>query len=421
MRLSTNSQEKSAKSIVLKFADSLVGTRGVNGNIREFAGNVRMEQGDVNVKCDRAYQYLDENRVDLFGNVVITQKDLIMTTVRGTYNGNLKIAESNDGVKITDKKVVLTASTGIYSTARRVANFTGNVKIEDDSLIIYSDKIEYQKDSRVSHATGNVQIQGKQSDVILQSDTLDNYPNSKYTLAKGSPKLFQIDSTVSEYVDSTSLIMKKKVKYDTMSIKSDLMESIKIDSNEMYTFRHNVEIVRDNITAKSDSAFYYKKEGYLRLLGKPVVWYDKTQLFADSIIIYLPNMKLNRLDAYVNALAATMEDTLEISRISQIVGDKITISFVNDSINSIVSYGHAQSLYFLKSDSSREGVQRNLCDTLAINFESGEADNIVWLGAVQGEMFPENVIADPKQYYLQSFRWDKKKPKKLELIQKKRI
>ncbi len=418
MKLSSVSQEKNGKPIELKWADSLVETRGV---IREVAGNVRMEQGDVKVKCDRTLQYLDENRVDLFGNVVITQKDLIMTTIKGTYNGNLKLAESNDGVRITDKKVVLTASTGIYSTARKVANFSGNVKIEDDSMTIFSDKIEYQKESRISHAAGHVQIQGKHTNTILQSDTLDNFPNSKYTLAKGSPKLFQIDSTFRDYVDSTSLLMTKEMKYDTMSIKSDIMESVKIDSNEMYVFRKNVEIVRDNITAKSDSAFYYKTEGYLRLLGKPVVWYDKTQLFADSIIIYLPDMKLKRLDAYVNALAATMEDTVEISRISQIVGDKITISFVNDSINSIVSYGHAKSLYFLKSDSTQEGVQRNLCDTLLINFEAGEANRIVWLGAVQGEMFPENVIADPKQYYLQSFRWDKKKPKKLELIQKKRF
>ena len=53
-----NNEGKHGKPIVLRFVDSMYGHPSEEGDMREFIGNVRLEQGDVFVYCDKAIQYL---------------------------------------------------------------------------------------------------------------------------------------------------------------------------------------------------------------------------------------------------------------------------------------------------------------------------------------------------------------------------
>ena len=400
--------------IELKWADSLVKTLGDNGNIRNYEGHVSIVQGDVHIKCDKATQYLDANKAELSGNVILTQEKMNLYTPKGLYDGNSKIATAYNGVKIIEDSTVLTADNGTYSTETNIADFVGNVKIVDDSAIIYSDRIIYHRSNRNSFAYGNVLIQGRYTNTLLRGDTINHYPNQNLTYIYGKPILYQID-TVKNKNDSLVAAMQEKpveYKFDTLCISSVTMEAHRSGTQEFYYFRDSVEICRDHISSKSDSAEYDKLAEIIKLRGKPVVWYDSTQLYADSIIIYVPNKKLSRIESYNNALAATRSDTLFKDKINQIIGNKILIIFEKDTINTICSYGNAKSLYFSGSGESDEGAARNSADTLFVNFVKGEPDNIKWLGGVQGEFFPGNLLMEPKMYYLPLFKWSDTKPKK---------
>jgi lipopolysaccharide export system protein LptA len=194
-KFSIFSQENNEKQpIILRYADSLVGTRGPGMDIREFVGNVVLIQGDVTVKCDRAIQYLQANKAVLTGNVHINQKELDLYTQEGVYYGNTKIATTNTKVKITDGKTTLTAGAGTYSTLKRIADFRNDVKIEDDSVIIYSDRLVYHKDNKNSYAYGNVLLRGKYTETYLLGDTIEHFPNDNLTYVKGNPRLFRIDT-----------------------------------------------------------------------------------------------------------------------------------------------------------------------------------------------------------------------------------
>ena len=404
-------QLPSNQPIELKWADVLNGTRGINGNIKDFSGNVTFQQADVIVKCDRAVHYADEDRIELFGNVHINQKSLDLYTSKGTYDGRTRIAQSDTKVKIVDGKTTLTANNGIYSTDSRIASFNGDVKIEDDSVIITSDKVIWNKLNRNSFATGNVFISGKYSNAYLSGDTINHFPEQNFNEAKGNPRLFQIDTL--RYDESLEEYL-----LDTLSVSADYMISHKGTLSEKYDFYKNVEIRRSNIASKSDTAVYDKDSGLIWLMGGPVVWYDSTRLFADSIKLDLPGMKLNKLSAYGNSFAATRDDTSDITRISQIAGNDIVIHFENDSIRTIFSFGNAKSLYFMKSDSVSEGAQRSSCDTLNVFFIDGRPDNILWLGGVNGDFYPDNMIPSANQLYLPGFRWSDAIPKKVTLIKR---
>ncbi len=413
--------------IILQYADSLVGVRGANNEIREFSGNVVLLQGDVTVECDNAVQYLNENRAVLSGNVHINQRELDLFTPRGVYYGNSKIASSFSGMKMMDGKTVLTAKEGTYSTETLIADFRNNVKIEDDSAIIYADRLIYHRKNKNSFAYGNVLIRGKYSNTYLLGDTLEHYPSKNITIVKAEPRLFQIDTIAVDsvgYSSDDSLDLDRNtsdsnyvVRLDTLSIKAKYMKSI-IDSEnkqEIYYFIDSVEFRQKELAAKADTAVYYKTAGKVELIGVPIVWYDSTQLYADSITIFLPDMKIKELRAIGNSIACSRDDTLDLQNINQVVGDEIIIKFENDSINAIFGFGNAKSLYFITEDSSGAGVQSSSCDSLIVSFDSGEVDKINWLGGVNGEFYPSHLIIDPKEFYLPGFRWSEAKPRKIRL------
>src|SRR5688572_8738906 len=61
--------------------------------VRKLSGNVRLRQNEIEVNCDNALYYAEDNRVDAFGHVHIRQADSI--NIYGDtlhYDGNTKLA-----------------------------------------------------------------------------------------------------------------------------------------------------------------------------------------------------------------------------------------------------------------------------------------------------------------------------------------
>ncbi|MCK7524562.1 MAG: hypothetical protein MZV64_46565 [Ignavibacteriales bacterium] len=71
----------------------------VNGeSTREVYGNVVLTQGDVIITCDKAIQFISRNDAELIGNVIVKKDTLTIKTPRGFYYGNLAKTRSNAGV-----------------------------------------------------------------------------------------------------------------------------------------------------------------------------------------------------------------------------------------------------------------------------------------------------------------------------------
>lgn len=458
-------KETPSQPIILKNADSLLGSKTEFGNVREFIGNVIFEQGNVIVSGDRAIHFIDENKAQIFGNVKIIQDDMILKSDEIHYDGNTGIAKSPKGISISDKKTNLNAEFGEYNTKSQTANFKnnvqiaddtvniksdsvkyfrqsrisyayGNVKIEDDSTVVIADTIEYNRNDRQSKAYGNVFIQSKLQQVFLTGDTILNYPSQKYTIANGKPTLIQIDTLdrrdedielteINPHGNNQAVLFNNRYysqlenksifsfRLDTIIISADTMESFRSGGRELYYFKKNVQVFGSRIKGKADLVTYDRLLDKVELFGNPIIWYDSTQIIADTLNVHLQNKKINEITASGNAFTASRDDTLNPTRINQIFGQKIVIKFENDTINGVFSYGDAKSLYFLRSEESEEGVSRYGCDSLFVEFNDGKAIKIHWLGSVVGEYIPENILNEsPEYFFLPNFVWNDKKPTK---------
>lgn len=418
--------------IYLKYADSLVGRNDLGGTVRELNGKVHLIQGDVTVFCDRAIQYLDVNKVELIGSVRILQGTVTLTAPRADYDGNSRLAWGNKGVKIIDRETTLDAQTGYYSTATAIANFYGNVQIIDDSVIIQADTIEYSRRSKNSTANGRVVVHGRYSSTILTGDTVWNIPSTRYTRIVGTPVLRQIDTVVSvrdslplridsAHKDSSSLRVPtaNTPRFDTLTITAALMEAYR-NGSERYIATGGTEIVRSGLAARADTVIYEKSVDVLRMRGAaPVVWYDSTQLRADSLLIFLPEKKLRRIEAFGNAFSATHDDTSRAERTQQLTGTYIRISVEHDTLREIFSRGDAKSLYFMLTENEPDGAARNNADSIKVETMGGKPEVVRWLGGVTGEYFPEQFVSGkPATYYLPGFLWIADRPKKKQPLER---
>lgn len=418
----SNSTAQQPKEIRLKYADSLVGSNTPGIAYRDFFGNVQLEHGDVDVRADFAKQYLEQNKADLLGNVVITQRSLTLKSPKIFYDGNSSVSRAIDGVSIKDLETFLKAERGTYNTKSRVADFQNNVFIEDDSARIISDHIIHHRNDKKSNAFGNVWVAGKFTNALLKCDTLLNIPAENYSFAVGSPILIQIDSNYTKpdtlFISEDSISVNEPyLVFDTLSVKADTMHSYRELFNEKYVFIGNVEIIRGEVRARAQQAIFFKDEDFISLSGNPIVWYDSTQLYGDSIIIRLPNKELKSIESYGNAIAVSRNDTISLKRLDQIMGNVIIINVDSSKVTGIRSIGDAKSLYFFRDEEGESGADRRTTDTIFVEFIEGDIENIIWLGMTYAEFFPEtHVYGREESYYLPLFKWKDDKPYREEII-----
>ena len=393
--------------LIIEHADSLVGTSQGDDPYRIYEGNVFFINGDVKVKCDKATHYFARNTALLVGNVRIMQDELTMRSPYVIYNGNSKTAYAKRSVEIIDGDTYLAADSGRYNTDNMDAFFMGNVFIEDDSALIYTDYVHHNRGTEVSHAFGNSFIRGKFTNAMILADSISNFPGKSYTLANGNPILVQIDSLNSEDEES---------RFDTLMIVSEVMEAFRKSGDEKYFFKDSVEIYKSSVQTKAGKAFYAKDKNYIRLTEKPVVWYDSTQLKADSIIIRTRDNELRSIETFNNAIAMVKNDSTYSNRINQVSGDSLKIDFYEGAPVELTSYDNARTLYFLIDKEGPSGAELKNTDKVVLTFKDGKIKLIKWIGTTNGEYYPENITnQNPEKYNLPLFDWRNDKPLKREL------
>jgi lipopolysaccharide export system protein LptA len=400
----------SGKPLILDNADSLIGNMTEGSNKRTFIGNVKFRQGNVNTLCDTAVWNIANNTIDLMGNVVITQESLTLTGPRMYYNGNTSVAEAKNGVTINDKGTFIAADRGFYYTINREVNFFGNVIVDDDSVVIQAEHINHFRNNQNSFAFGDVSIQGKENNTILFGDTVISIPQLDYSMATGKPVLIQIDTNY--IIKETNEKFKNPFfTLDTLFISCDTIKSFRNDVSEVYRFIDSVKMMKEDMAAKANYAVFDKNNEKINLDDSPVIWFENTQLFGDSLRIELSDNKLKKITSINNSFVVSLGDTAYPERLNQISGELLEIIFKNDDIESIVSDGDVKSLYFLFSDGYPDGADLAAADRVEIIFENGEAIDMLKISGVSGEVYTEKEVSvDLRKFYLPGFTQRNDKP-----------
>ena len=380
------------KPIVLNYADSLVGRTIGGETVRVASGRVEFQQGNVIVRCDQATQFIQSNRAVLVGNVKAIREHVTVTANRGVYYGNERRMDCEGNVRLHDGDVVLLADFGTYYLDEHRARFWQNVTVIDTSSVIKADELTYYEDEDRTIAQGNVRLIDDRNRMVIFGQKLEHEDSRGYTRITELPRLLQFDTTATGRVD-------------TLVVTSRMMESI-IDSTRRYIATDSVTLARRQVASVSEMTAFYPDQDRIILRGDPTMWYARSQVSGDSIDIFLRDRRVHRVEVMGRAFAISRSDTLYPRRFDQLTGETMTMTFDEDKIQRIEVYTTATSLYFLYDNGKPNGVNRSSGDSLIISFSDGQLGDFTVIGGVQGQYFPESMLADREsEYNLAGFDW----------------
>ncbi len=401
--------------IVLVNADSVVGYRINEAPVRDFFGNVHLRQGNVDLFCNKATHFLEENRAILSGSVKLVQDTLVLISEYIEYDGNKSIANSPSQIEIKDPQNYLKANYGVYNFRTRIANFFnnvvyeekqakllgnivdydrstqnvnayGNVKLQTDSLILNCDTLSYSKSEGMLFATSKVLARGKYEAVEISSGKLFWDRKNRITKSYDNPRLIQIDTIqiINEDIAET--------KFDTLFIFADTLVSKSEENVNIMTLINNVRLFKDELVAIGKFGMFERENEIGFLVGSPMLWFDSTEFRGDSLFFLMKDKKITLVEFLRNAviLSPSGIDTFYINKINS---DTVKIVFNDSKIDFILGLGNSRTSYFLENEETNEiNLANYFSDSVIIYFKNNKVDNIVWLKNVNGEVIPKIIF-----------------------------
>jgi len=282
--------------IKLLGAGALVGDE-INGTkVRKLIGNVSLQQDDVFLYCDSAYQYLERNQVEAFSNVRVVQSDtMTITGDHGFYDGDRRTARMSGSVVMRDPRMTLTTPTLDYDLNRKTASYTETGHLTDPQNTLDSQQGFYDTVSKVFVFKRDVHLVTPDSE--LNNDTLRYNTISKIAYFNGPTRIKGKSGNL--YAEGGN--------YNTRTRVSDFKRNAKIDTpnyrlggdrlvyDEVKQYgmaNGHVSLIskKDNLTLRGDAGKYWRALGRTKLYGgRPVVrnignQKDTLYMAADTLI-----------------------------------------------------------------------------------------------------------------------------------------
>ncbi len=161
------SQSSKKTKIELLNADVSEFNESFNAKATRLIGNVRFKHESAFMFCDSAYLYREENRLEAFGHIRLTQGDsLTMTGGKLDYDGNTRIANVFENIVLSDRKMTLRTQRIEYDLSGSTAYYTDSAHIVDGENTLTSRQGFYYS---------------KTADLYFKKDVL--LVNPRYTLS----------------------------------------------------------------------------------------------------------------------------------------------------------------------------------------------------------------------------------------------
>jgi lipopolysaccharide export system protein LptA len=157
-----------------------------------------------------------------------------------------------------------------------------------------------------------------------------------------------------------------------------------------------------------------------RLFDNPIAWFERTQVWGDSIRVRARQRSLDTVYVRGAAFAAQLDTT--VNRIRQLKGKDITAFFRRDSLRKILARPNGRAIYFSAAeDGTLNGATRASADVVEIRFANGDVKRITFGRGVQGTAYHKKEhIPDP--FRLEGFQWTpERRPTRARLLRGKRV
>jgi lipopolysaccharide export system protein LptA len=280
--ISTSSFAQESKKIIIEHSDFIdMNQYEIPGAI-VFTGNVSILHNGVQIKCNKAYHFKDEDYIKAFGNVRINQGDSIQMTSRyAEYNGKTEFAFATGDVNLRSPESTLATDTVFFDKKNQIAfyNSYGTIKNKDNTLKSKSGK--YYLNEKKYKFTSAVTLTNPKS--VIKTNHLDFYENSGHAYVFGPSTITSKENVIYTengfYNTKTGIGKLKKGSKITYSNKVIEGDDLYYDREKNYSRGINNVKVTDtinNMVAKAD---------YVEMFRNPVTRKDSIILTKRALVI----------------------------------------------------------------------------------------------------------------------------------------
>ncbi|MDR1973448.1 MAG: hypothetical protein LBQ31_02115 [Bacteroidales bacterium] len=393
--------------------------------------------------------------INIDGDVVMTDKDVVMKTPSLRYESMEDIAHYNQKAEITSGEAVLVSSWGDYNGKTGVFDCYEDVVVTHPDYTIYTDTMDYNKNG-MSNFKGPTDIITKDHTMYCENGWYDrkkervNLRTNAFIEMKDGQRLFgdSINYSLkakqgeafrnvvfldtmknctlkSEYAENNEkkgfaffshnargILVEKE---DTLFISSDTMrvfyEIDKSDSNKrlvkkMEAFKR-VRIFRNDLQAICQLMIYYQSDSLLYLIDKPVMWNSGFQIDGDTIKTWFENSRPHETlvgrNAFITALVQNSN-----SLYHQIKGRNLWGYYNDDSQLSSAELkgGKIEAIYYVIDEEKGElvGVNKSISKMLRMYFDSGTIYKVNFIEPESTILYPQDQLTAREQT-LKGFHW----------------
>ena len=433
-------------------------------------GDVVFTQGDTLRMTCKTIEYNGNTKVAIAnGEVFLKRPDMSLKTEKLNLDRTTNQAFYNTRGVVIDSSSKLTSNQGRYFMNEKKYRFTSNVLIDNPKYKVNSDQLDYYTELNQAYLFGNSKIVGNNYTIecergfydldrekgifkknatlyydnkIIKGDSL--YFESEKNYAAATKNISIVDSLNNSIItghygeifkEKDSAIITQRalainiIDNDSLFIHADTLVVTGPEERRILRAYYDVRILKSDLSGISDSLYLDESIGLTKLLNKPltnqqkqifteadrnlnnpVLWFDKSQMSGNKIIL-ISDIKTNKLDSLkiLNNVFIIEKDTLSDDGYHQIKGELLNGTFKEGKLDNILITKNTEMIYYLYNDEDLEliGIDKTICSALKMNFIDGEINDITFLVAPIGDVYPEDELP-VNERTLKGFTWRKK-------------
>ncbi|MDA7693553.1 OstA-like protein [Flavobacteriaceae bacterium] len=436
-------------------------------NYFKAVGNVVFTQGDSLKMTCKTIEYDGKTQIAVAdGDVFLIRPDMSLKTEKLNLDRISNEAFYNTKGVIIDSASTLTSNRGRYFMNQKKYRFTSNVVIDNPEYQVNSDQLDYYTELNQAYLFGNSKIEGKAYTIecergfydldrekgvfkknatlyydnkIIRGDSL--YFESEKDYAAATKNVSIVDSLNNSIItghygeifkaQDSAIITRRAlainiIDQDSLFIHADTLVATGPEERRILRAYYDVRILKSDLRGRSDSLYLDESIGLTKLLNKPltkqqeqifteadrnknnpVLWFDKSQMSGNEILL-ISDTQTNKLDSLkIKGNVFIIEkDTLSAQGYNQIKGGVLNGAFEEGKLDNIVITKNTEMVYYLYNDEDLQliGIDKTTCSALKMKFLDGEINDITFLVAPTGNVYPEEELPENDRT-LKGFVW----------------
>lgn len=419
-----------------------------DSNLVKAYSNVKIRHNDSLTIVGQYLKYDGNTKHALIEQAVkMFDKSMTLTTEQLDFDMNSNIGYYTNGGTLLSKQNTLTSQYGYYYSNTKEFFFKKNVLLVNPEYTVRCDTMKYDTRTKVSYFLGSTIIQSNLDKIICENGWYDNQNDisqfSKNAILFTEKKMLRADSL---YYDRKNLIGKafRNIElYDsiqkirlfgnfgitngktkrTLVTQNPYAVKIMDNGDSLFTYAdslflfqkekkpkqaqqlrafRNVKIYKNELQAICDSMVYAQDDSILTLYKNPIMWSDKNQITADTILFFINNNRIDSFRLYSNSFLILQEKG---THFNQVKGKNMNGRFDSSALKYIYVFGNAQSIYYAKEDSiNYTGVNVIDCSEMEFYFKNKKMSKAVFITQPDATMYPLDELK-PEELRLKGFKW----------------